>query len=209
MNRKAWMRAVFAVALSLEASSCSDAKQNDAPGVGTGGAAAGSPAMANSGGVSIASGGALVAAGGAPPPPGTGGATVTVAAGGAIGAGGGSSGSTAGGGVAGTGMAGASGATLTGGTSGGGAAGAAGQGGAAPAGACDRACLIGVLSSYLDALAARAPMNVPVDPTLKYTDNGVTAQLGDGLWKTASMLVADERMDFADPMTGRWRASSW
>jgi hypothetical protein len=100
------------------------------------------------------------------------------------------------------GLGGAAGATLTGGASGA-SAGAAGQGGAATAGACDRACLIGVLSAYLDALAARAPMMVPVDSTLKYTDNGVTAQLGDGLWKTASQLVAGERMDFADPLTGQ------
>jgi hypothetical protein len=47
------------------------------------------------------------------------------------------------------------------------------------------------------------PAMVPVASTLKYTDNGVSAQLGDGLWKTASQLVAGERIDFADPMTGQ------
>jgi hypothetical protein len=83
----------------------------------------------------------------------------------------------------------------------GGAAG--GQDGGSSPGTCDRACLIGVLSKYLDALAARNAMSVPVSMTLKYTDNGVAAKLGDGLWKTASSLVAGERMDFADPMTGQ------
>jgi hypothetical protein len=59
------------------------------------------------------------------------------------------------------------------------------------------------MQKYLDALAARAPDKVPAAPTLKYTDNGATAKLGDGLWKTASQLVAGERMDFADTLTGQ------
>jgi hypothetical protein len=200
MNRKAWMQAMFAAALSLETSSCTDDTPNDVRGLGAGGAAAGSPPITNAGGTMVASGGASVGSGGLAKPPGTGGATL--ASGGANAAMGGT-GSAAAGGSTSAGAGGAAGAMLTGGASGTGPAGGAGQGGAATAGACDRACLIGVLSSYLDALAARSPMNVPVDSTLKYTDNGVTAQLGDGLWKTASQLVADERMDFADPMTGQ------
>jgi hypothetical protein len=68
---------------------------------------------------------------------------------------------------------------------------------------CDRPCLLAILSTYLDALAARDPSKVPVASGLKYTENGVLTQLGDGLWKTASALVADERLDFADPVAGQ------
>jgi hypothetical protein len=69
------------------------------------------------------------------------------------------------------------------------------------AGACDRACLLAEMSTYLDALVARDPSKIQVASTLKYTENGVVIKLGDGLWKTASALVAAERLDFADPMT--------
>jgi hypothetical protein len=94
------------------------------------------------------------------------------------------------------GTTGAAGATASAGAS----SGATPDGGSA---SCDRACLIDVLQKYLDALAARAPDKVPAAPTLEYTDNGVTAHLGDGLWKTASQLVAGERMDFADTLTAQ------
>lgn len=68
---------------------------------------------------------------------------------------------------------------------------------------CDRPCLLAMLSTYLEALVARDPSKVPAASSLKYTENGAVTQLGDGLWKTASMLVADERLDFADPVAGQ------
>ena len=71
------------------------------------------------------------------------------------------------------------------------------------AGACDRPCLLMMMSKYLDALAARDPSKIPVASSLKYTENGAVAKLGDGLWKTASALVPDERLDFADPTVGQ------
>ena len=67
--------------------------------------------------------------------------------------------------------------------------------------ACDRACLLAEMSAYLDALVARDPSKIQTASTLKYTENGVVVKLGDGLWKTASALVAGERLDFADPTT--------
>jgi hypothetical protein len=73
----------------------------------------------------------------------------------------------------------------------------------AATGTCDRPCLLGVLSTYLDALAARDPSKIQTASTLKYTENGAVAKLGDGLWKTASALVPDERLDFADPTVGQ------
>jgi hypothetical protein len=82
-----------------------------------------------------------------------------------------------------------------------GAGGAAGM--AAPAnGVCDRACLLAVMQGYLDALVAHDPSKLKVSTSLRYTENGVESKLGETLWKTATMLVPDERLDFADPMLG-------
>jgi hypothetical protein len=81
-----------------------------------------------------------------------------------------------------------------------GAGGAAGM--AAANGACDRACLLGVMQGYLDALVAHDPSKIKVSANMRYTENGVEAKLGETLWKTATMLVPDERLDFADPMVG-------
>jgi len=69
--------------------------------------------------------------------------------------------------------------------------------------ACDRACLIEVMSAYLTALAAKNSAALPVSMSLKYTDNGATAELGSGLWQTASGLRMDTRLDFADPQEGQ------
>jgi hypothetical protein len=82
-----------------------------------------------------------------------------------------------------------------------------GNGGSAAAGAgatpstdCDRACLLKLMQSYLDAVIAHDPSKLTFSATLKMTDNGVAAKPGDGLWKTATLLVPDERLDFADPV---------
>ena len=66
---------------------------------------------------------------------------------------------------------------------------------------CDRKCLLDIMQKYLDAVIAHDPTKVPLSPSLKMTDNGVTAKPGDGLWKTATMMVADARLDYADPTT--------
>lgn len=55
------------------------------------------------------------------------------------------------------------------------------------------------MQKYLDAVIAHDPAKVPISPTVKMTDNGVTTKPGDGLWKTATMLDMEERLDFADP----------
>lgn len=68
---------------------------------------------------------------------------------------------------------------------------------------CDRKCLLGFVQSYLDALVARDPKRLKVASQLKYTENGVVSKLGDTLWKTASSLVPNARLDFADPVTGQ------
>ena len=73
----------------------------------------------------------------------------------------------------------------------------------ASAAACDRACLLAMMQKYLDALVAHDASKIPTASTLKYTENGVVAKLGDGLWTTASSLVTGERLDFADPTAGQ------
>jgi hypothetical protein len=90
------------------------------------------------------------------------------------------------------------------------AAGGSGQASAGTSGAaapttgdCDRACLLQFMQGYLDALVAKDPAKLKVSATVKFTDNGVVAKLGDGLWKTATKLVPDLRLDFADPVEGQ------
>ena len=58
------------------------------------------------------------------------------------------------------------------------------------------------METYLQALVANDPSKLNVASSLKYTDNGVTAQLGDGLWETATGIDNTKRLDFADPVLG-------
>ena len=50
---------------------------------------------------------------------------------------------------------------------------------------CDRACLQGVVDSYLDAMAKHDPSNLPVAPSVRFTENAKELKLGEGFWKTA------------------------
>lgn len=47
---------------------------------------------------------------------------------------------------------------------------------------CDRACLNGFVDQYLAALVAHDPSRLPLTKTARYTENGQTLQLGDGIW---------------------------
>lgn len=49
---------------------------------------------------------------------------------------------------------------------------------------CDRACLSGFMDTYLAALKAHDPSKLPVTRNVKYTENGIRLNLGDGLWQT-------------------------
>jgi hypothetical protein len=69
---------------------------------------------------------------------------------------------------------------------------------------CNRACLIRLIDTYLDALAARDPSRLPLAKNVKFTENGQRLVPGDGLWNTAgsrgsySLVVADVRAGQAD-----------
>lgn len=62
--------------------------------------------------------------------------------------------------------------------------------------ACDRACLTGVLTQYLDSLAAHDPKKAPLAPSVRFTEDSGVMKVGDGFWKTASGLRY--RFDFID-----------
>jgi hypothetical protein len=83
------------------------------------------------------------------------------------------------------------------------AGGASGATTAPPTDDCDRMCLIGVMTGYLDALVAKDPTKIKTAATLKYTENGVVAKLGETIWKTASSLTPMARLDYADPVEGQ------
>jgi hypothetical protein len=51
--------------------------------------------------------------------------------------------------------------------------------------ACDRACLQKFVDQYVDAMAANDPSKAPFAKNVKYTENGVRLQPGEGLWASA------------------------
>jgi hypothetical protein len=61
------------------------------------------------------------------------------------------------------------------------------SGTAAAAENCDRACLSGLITQYVDALVARDVAKLPLTkPDVKFTEQGKAMKLGEGLWKTAT-----------------------
>ena len=67
---------------------------------------------------------------------------------------------------------------------------------------CNRECLAGVMNSYLQALVSHDPAKLPALRNVKYTENGVRLNLGDGLWQTASALPT-YRLDVIDDEAGQ------
>jgi hypothetical protein len=67
---------------------------------------------------------------------------------------------------------------------------------------CNRACLAGVMETYLTALLKHDPGALPVTRNVKYTENGVRITLGDGLWQTASERPT-YRLDVIDDEAGQ------
>ncbi len=59
---------------------------------------------------------------------------------------------------------------------------------AAPASAeeCDRACLTGLITQYVDALIAQDPSTLPVTEDVRFTEDSADLELGEGLWETVS-----------------------
>lgn len=69
-------------------------------------------------------------------------------------------------------------------------------------GPCDRACLEGLVNSYLDAMVAHAPERLQLTEDFRFTENDVELKLGEVLWKTATGL-GTYRLYFSDPQQGQ------
>jgi hypothetical protein len=69
-------------------------------------------------------------------------------------------------------------------------------------GPCDRACLNGFVDRYLAAMVAHDPSRLPLAERARYTENGVTLTLGDGMWGPA-IAMGSYQLHFADPKTGQ------
>lgn len=57
---------------------------------------------------------------------------------------------------------------------------------AAAAPSCDRSCLSGMITQYVDALVARDHTRLPLAETVRYTEDSRAATLGEGLWKSVT-----------------------
>jgi hypothetical protein len=60
--------------------------------------------------------------------------------------------------------------------------------GAAPAAQplCDRSCLAGFITQYVDAVVAHDPSRLTLAPDVKITEDSKSAKLGEGLWKSST-----------------------
>ncbi|KAI1843236.1 hypothetical protein JX266_010590 [Neoarthrinium moseri] len=67
---------------------------------------------------------------------------------------------------------------------------------------CERACLEGLMSGYLNALAANNHSGFAVTSNIKYVENGQILRLGSGIWPLASSL-GTYRHVFSDPDSGQ------
>src|SRR5262245_40487304 len=71
---------------------------------------------------------------------------------------------------------------------------------------CDRVCLRGIVTQYLDAFVAHQP-NAAFAPNFKYVQDAIDTKPGEGLWKEAAKLrpyridVLDVRLGMAGTMT--------
>ncbi len=66
---------------------------------------------------------------------------------------------------------------------------------------CDTQCLNAVADTYMQALVARDPSSVPWAPRVRYTENGVAMNIGEGIWGSARSK-RDEALRVAEPQRG-------
>jgi hypothetical protein len=72
---------------------------------------------------------------------------------------------------------------------------------AVAAAVCDRECLRGFITQYLNAMVALTPGVLPLAPAVRFTEDTVDMKLGDGLWKRASK-IRPYRLDILDTAQG-------
>jgi hypothetical protein len=66
---------------------------------------------------------------------------------------------------------------------------------------CDRECLRGFITDYLNAMVAHTPKSLQLASGARFTEDTKTMMLGEGLWKGASKLRT-YRQDFLDIREG-------
>lgn len=68
---------------------------------------------------------------------------------------------------------------------------------AAHAQACDRACLTGLMTQFIDALVAHDASTLPLADNVRYTEDSRNARLGEGIWKSVT-ANGGFRQDYID-----------
>ncbi|MBN2319087.1 MAG: hypothetical protein JXR49_08415 [Acidobacteria bacterium] len=62
---------------------------------------------------------------------------------------------------------------------------------------CDRECLAGMITQYVDALAAHDPSRLPLADNARFTEDSRELKLGEGLWQTVT-AKGEFRQDYLD-----------
>ncbi|MGW8369469.1 MAG: hypothetical protein ACWGPN_12430, partial [Gammaproteobacteria bacterium] len=62
---------------------------------------------------------------------------------------------------------------------------------------CDRACLTGMMTGFIDALTAHDPSMLPLADDVRYTEDSRTAELGEGIWQSVT-ANGGFRQDYID-----------
>jgi hypothetical protein len=69
--------------------------------------------------------------------------------------------------------------------------------GGAQAADCDRACMKGMITKYVDAMVAHDVTKLPLAANVRFTEDSKELKLGEGLWKTVAKK-GDFRQDYID-----------
>jgi hypothetical protein len=74
-------------------------------------------------------------------------------------------------------------------------------GSAAQAAECNRECLRGMITKYVDAIVAHNPQSLPLAENVRFTEDSRELKLGDGAWKTVTR-AGTFRQDYLDVRRG-------
>lgn len=75
------------------------------------------------------------------------------------------------------------------------------SGSAAEAAECDRECLRGMITKYVEAIVAHTPQSLPLADNVRFTEDSRELKLGDGAWKTVTR-AGSFRQDYLDVRRG-------
>ena len=68
---------------------------------------------------------------------------------------------------------------------------------------CPRACMIGLMDQYLDALVRHDPSSLPLSKGVRFTENTEEIRLGEGLWASASRGPTSFKVYAVDPASSQ------